>query len=129
MNSLNRDHRFWNYLLSGVKRQQIIFAGLFEQLQNRAKNVAVISGGPTGLEAAYELGLKGHHVTLIEKEVVIVGGGMVGCELTVHLQSIGKRVDIVEMEDELMAEAEDLIDEKFLTEFFMTHEYQDRKPS
>lgn len=185
----------------------------------REKNVIVIGGGPAGMEAAYELGLKGHKVTLFEKtdklggrlefadyvafkgdiaryrdylinmvnkadnitiqlgteatpelirdlnpdavvvavgadkfipeipgsngnniihagdifghedklgdKLVIVGGGMVGCEATVHLQSMGKQIDIIEMADELMSEAEDLLDERFLTEFFMTHEYYD----
>lgn len=55
--------------------------------------------------------------------VVLVGGGFVGCEATVHLQSMGKRVDVVEMADRLMAEADALDDERFFTQYYMTHEF------
>lgn len=37
------------------------------------KNVVVVGGGPAGLEAARVAALKGHHVTLIEKEMTLGG--------------------------------------------------------
>ncbi len=56
------------------------------------------------------------------KKIVVVGGGFVGCEATVHLQTKGKQVDMVEMTDELMTEAKHIEEERFLTEYFMTHQ-------
>lgn len=38
------------------------------------KNIAVIGAGPAGLEAAYMLGLRGHHVTVYEAADKLCGG-------------------------------------------------------
>lgn len=57
------------------------------------------------------------------KKVAVVGGGFVGCEMAVHLQGKGKHVDVVEVRDELMADSKDLPKERFLTLFYMEHEY------
>ncbi len=64
----------------------------------------------------------GHEDKLGEK-VIVVGGGFVGCEMAVHLQGKGKHVDVVEVRDELMADSKDLPKERFLTLFYMEHEY------
>lgn len=50
---------------------------LFEKLPPcepfKKKDVVVIGGGPAGMEAAYELGKKGHHVTILEKKNYLGG--------------------------------------------------------
>ena len=78
--------------------------------------------GADGENVIHAVQLFGHEDALGQR-VIIVGGGMVGCEATVHLQSMGRQVEVVEMADTLMCEADDLQDERFLTEFFMTHKY------
>lgn len=54
---------------------------------------------------------------------IIIGGGEVGCETAVHLQIMNKEVEVVEMLDELMAEGFTIPQSKFLTLFYMDHEY------
>lgn len=45
------------------------------------KNVAIIGGGPAGLEAAYILGLRGHSVNLYERTGQICGGQFASASL------------------------------------------------
>lgn len=63
------------------------------------------------------------HENEIRNKIVIIGGGVVGCVACVHLQSQGKNVTVVEMGSELMAEVIEIKEEKFFTEYYMTHEF------
>lgn len=78
--------------------------------------------GADGKNVIHAMKLYGNEDKLGSK-IVIVGGGFVGCEACVHLQSMGKTVDVVEMTDELMSEAHAIEEERFFTEYYMTHEY------
>ncbi|MFW5878743.1 MAG: FAD-dependent oxidoreductase, partial [Myxococcota bacterium] len=51
-----------------------VFAPVVQPAGEKAKKVAVIGGGPAGLTAAHSLSLKGHKVTIFEKEKEL--GGM-----------------------------------------------------
>ena len=42
----------------------------------QAKKIAIIGGGPAGLQAAWILGKKGHQVTVYEKEAT-AGGNVI----------------------------------------------------
>ncbi|MBE6026269.1 MAG: FAD-binding protein [Clostridiales bacterium] len=62
--------------------------------------------------------------------VVIIGGGQIGCETAIHLAYLGKKVHIVEMTSELMKDSkEELPDESFATEFYLSHEYSKQHKS
>lgn len=54
--------------------------------------------------------------------VAVIGGGAVGCEFAVYLQSLGKHVQLAEVRGKLLADMEDMPDEAYYTEFFLTHE-------
>jgi 2,4-dienoyl-CoA reductase-like NADH-dependent reductase (Old Yellow Enzyme family)/thioredoxin reductase len=48
---------------------------------DRPMNVAIVGGGPAGMEAARIASIRGHHVTLFEKSGEL-GGAILGCCLT-----------------------------------------------
>ncbi len=128
---------FRDYLIRNVKKAENVEIRMNtvatpEIIEKENPDVIIVAVGAKKFMPNIE-GVDGsnvkHVVDVFGKEdelgdkVVIIGAGMVGCEETVHLQVLGKHVDIVEMAEEVMPEAEDLVDEKFLTSFYMTHEY------
>lgn len=56
------------------------------------KNVIVVGGGPAGMEAARVTALRGHHVTLFEKNIVL-GGLLRSASRPPRKQDIGRLVD------------------------------------
>src|SRR5690606_38830634 len=59
------------------------------------KNVVVIGGGPAGLEAARVAAIKGHHVTLFEKEMAL-GGQLNIADVPPRKQEIHRAVQNLE---------------------------------
>lgn len=78
--------------------------------------------GAKGENVIHAVDIYGNESKLGNK-LVIVGGGFVGCEACVHLQTMGKTIDVIEMTGELMAEAKAIKEERFFTEYYMTHEF------
>jgi 2,4-dienoyl-CoA reductase-like NADH-dependent reductase (Old Yellow Enzyme family)/thioredoxin reductase len=69
--------------------------GEIEKLPKRRRKVVIFGGGVAGMEVAYVLGMRGHHVTLIEKEDRLGGSARVGCLLE-SKREFGGVIDFLE---------------------------------
>lgn len=63
------------------------------------------------------------HEDELGQRVAIIGGGSVGCELAVYLQTKGKQIDVLSRSAELIPNGKDLPKERYLTIFYMEHDY------
>lgn len=75
-----------------------------EPLNGKAKKVAVIGGGPAGIQAAMSAQSQGHEDQLGQR-VVIIGGGEIGVECGIQLCKTGHTVTVLEMTVLLAREA------------------------
>lgn len=134
--------RYRDYLIHQVEKQENVTVHLKHtvtpnEVAEMQPDAVVIAIGAKDIEPPVP-GVHGSNVWHINDafgneealgdKIVVIGGGAVGCELTVHLQMLNKQVDVIEMKDELIADGDDLPEEKFITTFYMTHELDmDRK--
>ncbi len=133
---------FRDYLITQVNKSENITVHLNteitpEEVGKIAPDAVVVAVGAKDFAPRFS-GIEGKNVWKVQDafgredelgdHVAVIGGGAVGCELTVHLQSLGKHVDVIEMRSELMADGNELPEEKFITIFYMQHELDmDRK--